>query len=725
MKQVVQNLKNGNTEILNVPIPKIKAGCILIKTAASLVSAGTERNLVDFAEKSLVGKARSRPDLLKQVVEKARREGVLTTLDAALNRLDQPLALGYSSSGTVIQIGDGITDYKIGDRVVCAGGGHAVHAEFALVPENLIAHLPENVDFESSAFATLGAIALNGLRLAGLEVGEKVAVIGLGLLGLVASQVAAAAGCEIYGVDISPARVKFAIGLGLTAGTNHSALEHYQSFTRGRGFDHVLICADTPSDDTVELAGVIARDRGHVVSLGVVGLNLPRKPYYEKELYFQVSRSAGPGRYDLDYEEKGMDYPLGYVRWTEGRNLEAFVDLLAKDKIDVKPLITHRFKINEATKAYDLITGKTSSAYLGVLLTYDEKIDTNRKSVLLRDGSNTRSSSDSAVKLGVIGAGNYAGAVFLPAVKKAGGSSLIGITSPGGISAQNLGRKFGFQFAASDEKEILARKEINTVAVLSRHDSHAALTLSALKSGKNVYCEKPLALKVEDLKLIEKELRKKDHPYLMVGFNRRFAAFSKSLMAFFDDRSEPLMMHYRVNAGFLPLTHWLHDPISGGGRLVAEGCHFIDFLCFLTRQAPVQMNVASLPDKGKYHQDNLHITLEFPDGSLGTIAYLANGSRSYKKEYVEVFCGGKIGILDDFQNLELVDDRQKKVYRSRLRQDKGHQSAWSSFTSAIVNSTEEPISYDAILNVAYATLACQKSLLSGEPVSLTEFIHSG
>ncbi|MDP2966620.1 MAG: bi-domain-containing oxidoreductase [Pelolinea sp.] len=725
MKQVVQNLKNGNTEIIEVPTPQIRARCILVRTAASLVSAGTERNLVEFAEKSLVGKARSRPDLMKQVVEKARREGVLTTLESAFNRLDQPLALGYSSSGTVIQVGEGVTDFKPGDRVVCAGGGHAVHAEFALVPENLTAHLPDNVEFESGAFSTLGAIALNGVRLASPQVSEKIAVIGLGLLGLVTAHVAAAAGCEVFGMDISSARVKFANSLGLAAETNRNALGQYQAFTRGRGFDHVLICADTPSDETVELAGVIARDRGHVVSLGVVGLNLPRKLYYEKELYFQVSRSTGPGRYDLDYEEKGADYPLGYVRWTEGRNLEAFVDLLAKGSIDVKPLITHRIPIENANLAYNLITGKTKAAYLGVLLTYNEKVSLTEKTVLLAAGTNKQPAKSKAIRLGVLGAGNYAGAVFLPVIRKAGEVSLIGIASPGGASAQNLGRKFGFQFAASDEKELISHKEINTIAVLSRHDSHARLTLQALKAGKHVYCEKPLALKTEDLKLIEKELAKKSHPYLMVGFNRRFAPFAQALNAFFDIRTEPLSMYYRVNAGFLPLSHWLHDPLAGGGRLVGEGCHFIDFLCFLTGQAPDKVKVACLPDNGKYHQDNLNITLEFPDGSVGTIAYLANGSRNFGKEYAEIFCGGKVGILNDFRTLELVDDSQKKSFRSRLRQDKGHQSAWSAFTNAIRNSTEEPIPYDTILKVSYATLACQKSLQTGEAVILSEFMRSG
>ncbi len=585
--------------------------------------------------------------------------------------------------------------------------------------------MPDNVDFESGAFATLGAIALNGLRLAAPQVGESIAVIGLGLLGLVTAQMASAAGCYVFGMDINPSRVKFAQTLGLTAMPNRKAREQYLSFTHGRGFDHVLICADTPSDDTVELAGAIARDRGHVVSLGVVGLNLPRKSYYEKELFFQVARSAGPGRYDSNYEEKGADYPLGYVRWTEGRNLEAFVDLAAKEKIDVKPLITHRYKIENAKDAYDLITGKTKTEYLGVLLTYDKKIGTPQKTVSLAKEATKAKEKITAVKLGVLGAGNYASAVFLPAIKKAGNTSFIGIASPGGANAQNLGRKYGFHFAASDEKEVILHPEINTVAVLSRHDSHAKLTLQALKTGKHVYCEKPLSIRIEDLRLIEKVLARKDHPYLMVGFNRRFAPFAKSLKSFFENRTEPFSIYYRINAGYLPPSHWLHDPDSGGGRLVGEGCHFIDFLCYLTGQMPVKVSVASLPDDGKYRQDNLNISVEFSDGSLGTIAYLANGSRNFGKEYIEAFCGGRIGILDDFRKLELVNDTQKKSFKSRLRQDKGHQAAWSAFTNAIMNGTQEPIQYDMLLNVSYATLACQKSLQTGEPVILSEFIRSG
>lgn len=724
MKQVVQNMKSGKTEVIEVPTPGVRAGTILVRTAASLVSAGTERNLVEFAEKSLVGKARSRPDLMKQVVEKARREGILTTLDSAMNRLDQPLALGYSSAGTVIAAGRDVKDFKPGDRVVCAGGGHAVHAEIALVPKNLTAKLPDAVDFESGAFATLGAIALNGIRLSNPQLGEKAAIIGLGLMGLITAQLVQAAGCEVVGFDINPARVKLAKKLGIQSYLNDDATSKFTSSTRGRGFDHVLICADTPSNETVELAGLIARDRGSVISIGVVGLDLPRKLYYEKELSFRVSRSSGPGRYDQEYEENGQDYPIGYVRWTEGRNLEAFIDLLAEKKIDVSRLITHRFAIENATLAYDLITGKTGEDYLGVLLTYPEGNAEHQKIVQLREKTTGEYQGHKKISLGVLGAGNYASATFLPAVKKSGSTDLVGIASSGGTSAQNLGRKFGFEFAASSTDEIVNHPDINTVAILTRHESHARLSLEVLKKAKHVYCEKPLSVDKPSLKAIEKELTKPNHPYLTVGFNRRFAPFSILMNDFFIGRAEPMYMHYRINAGYLPPSHWLNDALVGGGRLIGEVCHFIDFLTFLTGQPILQVRASGLPDMGKYSNDNLSLQLDFQDGSIGTIAYLANGNKSHAKEYVEVFCEGRIGILDDFRLLTLVGEDSKRTYRSRFRQDKGHQAAWENFTAVIQEGKPEPIPYTELLRVSYATLACQESLLNGEKVIVSDFIQS-
>lgn len=724
MKQVVQNMKSGKTEVVEVPTPGVRAGTILVRTAASLVSAGTERNLVEFAEKSLVGKARSRPDLMKQVIDKARREGILTTLESAMNRLNQPLALGYSSSGTVIAASRDVQDFKPGDRVVCAGGGHAVHAEFALVPKNLAAKLPESVNFESGAFATLGAIALNGIRLSNQQLGEKAAVIGLGLMGLITAQLVQAAGSEVIGFDINPARVKFAKKLGIQSYLNKEAPGKFTSMTRGRGFDHVLICADTPSNDTVELAGLIARDRGSVVSIGVVGLDLPRKLYYEKELSFRVSRSSGPGRYDQEYEENGQDYPIGYVRWTEGRNLEAFVDLLADKKIDVSRLITHRFTIENASQAYDLITGKTGGEYLGVILTYPAGKADIQETVQLKQIIVGKHKPDERISLGILGAGNYAGATFLPAISKIGNTDLVGIASPGGASAQNLGRKFGFGFAASSTDEILNHQEINTVAILTRHESHARLSLEALKKNKHVYCEKPLSVDKPGLKAIEKELAKPDHPYLMVGFNRRFAPFSISLKDYFADRTEPMYIHYRINAGFLPPSHWLNDALVGGGRLIGEGCHFIDFLTFLTGQPILRVSAAGLPNNGKYSNDNLSIRLDFQDGSIGTIAYLSNGNKSHAKEYVEVFCEAKIGILDDFRKLTMVGENGKHTLHSRFRQDKGHRAAWEKFTASIQDGKPEPIPYDELLRVSFATLACQESLLTGKPVVVTDYIQS-
>jgi len=722
MKQVVQNFKTGQTEIVEVPIPRIKKGHILVKTAASLVSAGTERNLVEFAQKSLVGKARSRPELMKQVIEKAKREGLITTIESALNRLDQPLALGYSSAGTIVEIGPDVKNFKPGDRVVCAGGGYAVHAEYAIIPINLTAHLTESVSFEEGAFATMGAIALNGLRLAHPQIGESTAIIGLGLLGFLTAQIAKAAGCSVVGTDINPTRLRLAKKMGLHALTNKQVSDQFLAITEGIGFDHVLICADTSSSDTVELASLIARDRGSVISLGVVGLDLPRKPFFEKELFFQVSRSSGPGRYDHNYEENGFDYPIGYVRWTEGRNLSAFVELIHRGNINVNPLITHQFEITEAVRAYDLVTGKKKEDYLGILLTYPNQDKLNKSNLIISPYSVSESYLEKKIHLGVFGAGNYANAVFLPTIKKHPQVAMIGVAATTGIHAQDSAKKFGFQFSTTSEEEILSNSEINTVAVLTRHDSHADLTIRAMKKGKNVYCEKPIALNIEEIRLIEKELRKEKHPFLMVGFNRRFAPFTLRLQEFFTNRQEPAYINYRVNAGYLLPSHWLHQSSSGGGRLIGEACHFIDYLSFLVGQHPEKVNVASLPDTGKYNQDNFLIVLEYPDGSLGTISYLANGNKNFSKEYIEYFSSGKIGVIDDFRKLDLIDNGKRKRYISHLRQDKGHYAAWESFTNALINNETEPIPYQDIIMSAYTTLACDQSMKTHQDIQISKFM---
>ncbi len=713
MKQLLQNIKNGKSSVEDVPIPTPRERQALVKTEASLVSAGTERMVVEFAEKSLVGKARSRPDLVRQVIDKARREGLVNTAQSAFNRLDQPMALGYSSAGTIVALGKNMEGFRVGQSVACSGGGYAVHAEYAVVPRNLLTPLPKNVDFESAAFTTLGAIALHGFRLAEPQIGESVAVIGLGLLGLLTAQIASAAGCNGLGIDIDATRIALASSLGLEAVHREQAIDSSAAFTANRGFDVILICADTSSDDPVELAGIIARDKARVVATGAVGLNIPRKVYYEKEISFINSRSYGPGRYDSSYEEDGNDYPLGYVRWTEGRNFEAVIELMAKDKLKVKPLITHRFPIEKATQAYDVITGKKKEPFLGVLLTYPEGKRKEERRIVFPLSSFV---SSGVVKLGVLGAGNFANAILLPAIKKAGDIELVGIASSGGLHAQHSGKKFGFKYATSSDEEIINDPNINTVAILTRHNSHAELVVKALKAGKHVFVEKPLAINSEQLAMISKQLQKTTNCLLMTGFNRRFSPLAKHLSSFIFHRTEPLHIHYRINAGYLPLNHWTHDPEIGGGRIIGEACHFVDFITFLVGEPPVSVTAHALPDNGKYREDNISMTFAFPDGSIGIVDYLANGDKSFPKERVEVFCGGKIAVLDDFISLQIIEDGKKKEESGALRfskggvQDKGWVNEWKVFTKSIREGSEPPIPYEQLIGVTKSTFAAVESI---------------
>jgi threonine dehydrogenase-like Zn-dependent dehydrogenase len=553
MKQVLQSLRSGETKVVDVPTPQAQPGMALVKTAVSLVSAGTERMVVDFASKSLLNKVRSRPDLARQVLDKARREGFLTAAEAAFNRLDQPMVLGYSSAGTIINLGQEIPGIKVGQRVACAGGGYAVHAEYALVPRNLMVALPDEVGFEAAAFTTLGAIAMHAFRLSQASVGEQVTVIGLGLLGLLTTAIASAAGCRVLGVDLDPGRV--ALGLEMGAGkaiSREDAESAVDAYSRGRGSDVVIICADTDSSDPVNLAGDIARDKAKVVAAGAVGLDIPRKIYFEKEISFINSRSYGPGRYDPAYEQGGQDYPLGYVRWTEGRNLESFVDLLSSKRIDVGPLISHRYPVEQAPEAYDLITGKRGDTFLGVLLTYGDADAPDAVAVQdlpalakIQPEEGAKAGRITGINLGVLGAGNFASAVMLPSISKISSVNLIGIASASGVSAQAAVDKFHFQYATGDAGKVIADPGINTLAVLTRHDLHAGQVLTGLNAGKHVFCEKPLALSKTELDEIFALLdgAHSPAPLLMVGFNRRFAPFSVRLKKFINNRTEPLLLY--------------------------------------------------------------------------------------------------------------------------------------------------------------------------------------
>ena len=714
MKQVVQDFRAGTTSVIDVPVPQLKPNMALVRNSASLVSVGTERALVAFASKNILGKARSRPDLVRQVVDKARREGILTTIDAVRTRLDQPLPLGYSSAGTIVQVGPGLADFQVGDRVACAGGGHAVHAEYVLVPKNLLAKIPENVDFEAAAFTTLGSIALHGFRLANPTLGESVAVIGLGVLGLLAGGVARAAGCKVFGIDVDPDRVAFAQQLGFAAVARDEAESAALGFTKGMGFDVVQICADTPEDDTVILAGEITRDRGRVISTGVVGIGLPRKTYFEKELSFIVSRSYGPGRYDKNYEEEGVDYPIGYVRWTEQRNLSAFLEILATEAFDVHPLISHRFPIERAEEAYALLSSEKAEPFLGVVIAYpgsEADVEPLARKIVL---STTTADGSDEVRLGVIGAGNFAKAVMLP-IMQGSGVQRVGLTAATGISATETAKRFGFEYAATESDEILADDRVNAVAILTRHDLHAPLVLQALKADKHVFCEKPLAIVPDDLRAIAKALEGSDR-ILAVGFNRRFAPYAAELKKFLLSVNEPLIMNYRVNAGLLPQDHWLHDPAQGGGRIIGEGCHFIDFLSFVASSPIKSIMAKGTPSDDRYREDNVILMLKYQNGSVGTITYVANGDRSLPKERLEVFGGGSVAILDDFRRLELISDGRKSVSKNRWRQDKGHRPEWEAFMRALREGGPPPIPYQELFDVSLASILALDALRSGSEI---------
>ena len=710
----------------DVPAPAARGGGVLVRNAASLVSAGTERMVVDFAEKNLLEKARARPDLVRQTLDKAKREGILTTFDAVQNRLDKPMSLGYSSAGAVLDVGDRVSQFQTGDRVACAGGGYAVHAEAVWVPKNLVIPLPPEVDFESAAFTTLGAIALQGIRLSEVRLRDVAAVIGLGLLGQLTVQMLKAAGAAVIGIDLQPARAELARKLGADAvATDADQMTALcEQFSSGHGADVVLITADTKSNQPLELAGHVARDKGIVVAVGSVGMTIPRKIYYEKELDFRISRSYGPGRYDHRYEEEGHDYPYGYVRWTEQRNMQAFVQLLAESKVDVGPLITHRFPIDDAPKAYELITGKTGEPFLGVVLTYTDAPALSR-TVTLRQVEDATAAKADHVGLGVLGAGNFATATLLPAVKDVKAINLVGVAAGSGLSARAAADRFGFAYCTTDAREILNDSKVNTVAILTRHNLHARQVIEALEARRNVFVEKPLCMNEEELRQIISvydRLRKEgaQRPSLMVGFNRRFAPFVVELKRHLERIEEPLMVNCRVNAGFIPPDHWTQDAAQSGGRLIGEGCHFIDLLTYLTGDRARRVTTRGLPDSGRYSQDNLHVTVEFAGGSIGTVTYVANGDKGFGKEFIEVFGGGLSASLDDYRTLFIRHGGKSSRQTARLRQDKGHRAEWQAFAAHITTGGRAPIAFDEIVHSTKLTLAARRSLQTGEPVIIEE-----
>jgi predicted dehydrogenase/threonine dehydrogenase-like Zn-dependent dehydrogenase len=725
MKQVLQHARTGDIEVTEVPAPKLLPGCVLVRIAASLVSAGTERASSEFASKNLLQKAKARPDLVREVIGKVQRDGILSAFAAVRSRLEQPGALGYSSAGTVVGVGEGVTDINVGDRVACAGAGYAVHAEFASVPRLMVARIPYDfaATFEEAAFTTVGAVALHGVRTAEAKLGDVVAVIGLGLLGQLTVQVLKAAGCRVLGMDIISERAALASRMGADAvGTSDSGFRDLcQQHSAGHGADVVLITAETPGSGPVNLAAGLARDRAIIVAVGTVGMEIERRLYYEKELDFRVARSYGPGRYDAAYEQKGRDYPIGYVRWTETRNMEAFVQLLSEGRLDLKPLITHRFPIERAHGAYELITGKSGEPSLGVLITYPDDSEETHYLSLVNASVETAAVGEKSVGIGLLGAGAFAMATLLPAIKPIDGVNFIGVCTANGSHARHAANKFGFRYCATDEENLLEDPAVNTVVVATRHHLHAAQVLASLKAGKHVFCEKPLCLsehELAEIALLYSAEHVRKNVLLMVGFNRRFAPMAAKMKVFLQDINEPLALHYRVNAGYIAPDHWLNDPEQGGGRIRGEICHFVDFLTFLAGAPVIEVQTRSLADLGQYSGDNLVISLYFANRSQGTISYFANGDKSYSKERVEVFGGGSVAVLEDFRRLELVRHGRKQVFRSRLRQDKGHRGEWRALAAAIRNGSESPLPFSEIVATTLATFRAAESGLSGLSVAV-------
>jgi predicted dehydrogenase/threonine dehydrogenase-like Zn-dependent dehydrogenase len=707
MRQVLQCARDGEIEVAEVPTPKLLPGCALVRIAASLVSAGTERAAAEFASKNLLQKARARPDLVRDILTKVRRDGIFSAAEAVRGRLYQRLAPGYNNAGTVIAVDESIHDVSVGERVACAGAGHATHSEIACIPRLLMAQIPadSNVAFEEAAFSTIGAVAMHGIRTAHVQIGEVVAVIGLGLLGQLTTQLLKAAGCRVIGMDLVPNRATLAKeqGIDCTATDPSSFVELCFQHSHGRGADAVVITAETPSSDPVNLAAQASRDRAVVVAVGTVGMNIERKLYYEKELDFRVSRSYGPGRYDTAYEQKGRDYPVGYARWTENRNMEAFLELLADGKIDVKSLITHRVPIERAPDAYEIISGNRDEPFLGVVITYPERVQPKQRLEVVSRKKCINAASCEPIRIGMLGAGNFARNTLLPAIKRVRGIEFRGVCTAGGSHARHAADKFGFQYCSTEEAEIINDPAINTIVIATRHHLHGPQALAALQTRRHVFCEKPLCLNEDELAEIVRAYDRSES-CLMLGFNRRFAPMVSQMKSFLVNIEAPLTMHYRINAGALPPDHWINDPEQGGGRILGEVCHFIDLLSFLAESPPIEVYARALG------HENTVVNLSFANRAHGTVSYLIDGDRSYSKERLEVFGGGSVAILDDFRRLEVIRHGKKKIIRSRLRQDKGHRGEWEAFASAIRTGGESPIPFSEIVATTLTTLRAVQSL---------------
>ncbi len=714
MKQLIQSYKTGELGLFDVPAPVCGDNGVVIRTRSSLVSAGTEKMIVDLAKKSLLGKAQARPDLVKQVITKMKQEGIKNTLEKVFTKLDTPIPLGYSCVGEVLEVGKNVTGITVGDRVACGGAGYANHSEINYVPKNLLVKVPEKVSDEEAAFVTVGAIALQGIRQTAPMIGERVAVIGMGLLGQITVQLLKANGCKVIGTDFDTKKLELAKELGADAVcAPDDLINAAKNFSDGRGVDAVIITASTSSNQPVADAGEICRMKGRVIIVGLVGMDIPREYYYKKELELKLSMAYGPGRYDAQYEEQGIDYPFAHVRWTEQRNFEAFLGLVEEGKVTPQKLITHKLGFEKALDAYDLLEGKVKEYYLGIVLKYSETSSDSRKPIAV----NNQTVNSKEINMGLIGAGNFTKGVIIPNLKKVGGFNFTGVCTATGVSAHSTGKKHNFKFITTDANELIQHKDINTVLITTRHNDHGEKVMRALDKGKHVFVEKPLTInenELEEIKVKYESLTQK--PILQVGYNRRFSPLVKKMKTACGNL--PLGIIYRINAGIIPLNSWIQDPAIGGGRILGELCHFVDTAMFLagSKVSTVYATCIKKEDKSVPDEDNVMVNLTFENGSTASICYMCHGNGQMPKEYIEVFAPNIAMQMDNFRELTIFLGTSKNKSKNS-NQDKGFQGEFEAFATAI-KSGNPAISFEDLYAVSKVTFKVLESLRSGEVVKI-------
>lgn len=697
MKQIIQDLKSGNTILENIPTPVIKPGYVLIQTKNTLVSLGTEKMLVNFGKASYIDKARQQPEKVKQVLNKIKTDGLKPTLETVFRKLNQPLPLGYCNSGVVIGVGKGVKEFNVGDRVVSNGN----HAEVVNVPENLVAKIPDNVSFEDASFTVVGAIGLQGIRLINPTFGETIVVTGLGLIGLISAQILKANGCNVIGIDFDKEKLELASSWGITAinAAETDVVKTVETLTNNHGADGVLITASTQTDSIISQSAQMCRKRGRVILVGVIGLNINRSDFYDKEISFQVSCSYGPGRYDSNYEEKGLDYPIGFVRWTEKRNFEAILRALSAKSLKVSELITERIELEDYNKVYDNLSKKGAIASI---INYSSTLDEVLSS---RVEITSNLSSPSSGVIGIIGAGNFTSAMIVPTLSKLG-ANIRYIASSKGLSGTLLAKKYGIGYSTTDFSEILNDSNTDSIIITTRHNQHAKQVLAGLSAEKHVFVEKPLAINIEDLNNIL-DCKQKTEKTVTVGFNRRFSPFSQSAKGALGSDPGPINVIATMNAGEIPLEHWVQEMEQGGGRIIGEACHYIDLISYFTSSKVKSVLLAANGINPRDNTDNASILLRYNNGSLGVINYFSNGSKSYPKERIEIFQSGKNIIIDNFKQVQFFGYKNKGFKKT---QDKGHSNQFRNWLNMIQKGGEPIIPFDSIYNTSKASILCIESL---------------